>query len=122
MAVIKVKLFIMKFYYLACWILFVPLFFTGCGTQELTFEHQGVITGLDYRKCACQTPICGCCGAYIVEINKEAYYFFTVPKESNIILEPQNFTPIPVKLNFIYDPESCGPAGRYILITDIRKL
>lgn len=111
-----------KFCSIACLLMLGTLFFTGCGTHELTFEHQGVITGLDYRKCACQTPTCGCCGAYIVEINKEAYYFFTVPKESNIILEPQNFTPIPVKLNFIYDPESCGPAGRYILITDIRKL
>ncbi|MDZ4709298.1 MAG: hypothetical protein SH818_12950 [Saprospiraceae bacterium] len=112
----------MKLYSITTGIMLIGLFILQCGADELTYEHQGVITGLDYRKCACQTPTCGCCGAFIVEINKEAYYFFTLPKESDIILEPQHFTHIPVKLNFIFDPESCGPAGRYILITDIIQL
>ena len=92
-----------------------------CNPLDLNLEHQGIITGLDYRKCACQTPTCGCCGAYIVEINKEAYYFYKLPKESGIVLDAQPFVPVPVSLNFIYDPESCGPAGKYILITAIQK-
>jgi len=93
-----------------------------CDKNEISYKYTGTIIGLDYRKCACQTPTCGCCGAYIVEIDKEAYYFFNLPKESGIILDPQGKTPIPVKLNFIYDPESCGPVGHYILITEIEKI
>lgn len=104
-----------------CYLCAVILLVSVCSTQEISLEHQGTIIGIDYRKCACQTPTCGCCGAYIVEINKEAYYFFKLPKGSDIALDAQPFTPIPVSLNFIYDPESCGPAGRYILITAIQK-
>lgn len=99
----------------------VALFFLNCGTNDLTFEHEGIIIGRDLRKCACQMPACGCCGAYIVEINNEPYYFFELPKGSDINLDVYGIMPLAVRFNFIYDPESCGPASKYILITEIKR-
>lgn len=103
------------------WVCIFALTMPQCDKNEAVFKYQGEITGLDFRKCACLTPRCGCCGAWVIEINQSAYYFMELPKESEISLSQDSSFPIPVRLNYITDPESCGPQGHYILITEIER-
>lgn len=111
----------MRNWILAPFFCFMVLSMPRCDKNETIYKYNGEITGLDFRKCACQTPRCGCCGAWVIEIDKSAYYFIELPKESGITLSQDGPFPIPVRLNFITDPESCGPQGHYILITEIER-
>jgi len=75
----------------------------------------GIITGPDYRECAC-------CGGYFIEIGKETYRFLTdeLPEGSiNFDLIDAQF-PIKVRLRWHLKENTC--LGDEILITRIRLI
>ncbi len=82
----------------------------ACESEDVApeYESQGLITGPDYRRCAC-------CGGYFIEIEGEVYRFYEFPTDEEHILI--DFFPVYVKLNWSPDPEAC--LGDEILIEEI---
>ncbi len=80
-------------------VLIVTLSIASCSSEEDEFRSNGTITGIDIRECAC-------CGGYIIDIDNVTYRFFELPDNSNLNLENPGF-PIPVRLNWIKDPNAC---------------
>lgn len=84
----------------------------GCSEDEITFNDQGLITGIDARLCAC-------CGGWFVEIGDSTYRFQELPLSSNIALE-ENLFPISVQLNWRSVDEPC--LGDEIVVLSIEEL
>ena len=93
-------------FYAACLLLL-----TSCFNNENGFHDEGLITGPDYRLCAC-------CGGWFVEIDTTTYLFWELPEESNIDLTTESF-PVPVKLDWKPVEESC--IANRIVISRIKK-
>jgi hypothetical protein len=73
--------------------------FSSCHKPQHEFLSEGVITGQDYRKCAC-------CGGYLITIDKQEYMFWDVPATSNLDLRNATF-PIDVKLDWKKAANAC---------------
>src|SRR5665647_60091 len=85
--------------------------FTTCSKVNDTYMSKGVITGQDYRMCAC-------CGGWIINIEGENYLFESIPANSSFVLEKEPL-PISVQLDWQLTPGSC-PSNR-ITIQRIKK-
>jgi len=71
--------------------LLISLF--GCKKQNTNdFQSTGIITGADYKMCAC-------CGGWYIQIDNITYTFDTLPVGSTIDLQNATF-PITVKLEW----------------------
>jgi hypothetical protein len=81
--------------------------FTGCHKPQQEFLSDGVITGQDFRKCAC-------CGGYFITIDKQDYMFWDVPATSNFTPGDGPF-PMAVKLDWKKVDNAC-PANRIEVI------
>lgn len=75
------------------------MFGLSCSMEEEEFKSNGIITGFDIRECSC-------CGGYFIEIERNTYRFYELPKNSNLNLENPHF-PISVRLDWIPDPNAC---------------
>jgi len=84
---------------------------SGCEKEEVWMDH-GTITGPDFRKCMC-------CGGWFINIKKEQYRFYKLPKGSDLDLTTESF-PIEVQLNWEKDTTAC--MGDEIIIKEIKKL
>jgi hypothetical protein len=71
---------------------FIILIISSCSTDENEFMSNGIISGIDFRKCSC-------CGGYFIDINDSTYRFYTLPTGSEVTLENPVF-PIYVKLDW----------------------
>lgn len=103
----------------------LPLFLTMalCSKDDTSFKSNGVITGRDYRKCACRGERCGCCGDWVVQIDSTTYIFKELPKGTKLNLwelEQSNGFPIKVSLDWGVDPASCAESWGYIVVDRIR--
>ena len=92
-------------------ILIMLLLSSGCGEEEVWMD-QGTITGADFRKCMC-------CGGWFINIKKEQYRFYKLPKGSGIDLQSESL-PLEVQLNWEQDTTAC--MGDEILIKEIEKI
>jgi hypothetical protein len=72
---------------------------SSCRKPVQEFAYDGVITGQDYRKCAC-------CGGYLITIDKQEYMFWDVPAASSLDLRNATF-PIEVKLDWKNAANAC---------------
>ena len=72
----------------------------GCKKEEDTSFSDGIITGVDYRKCMC-------CSGYFIKIDTLKYRFFAIPDTTEINLEKAVF-PIPVKLKWKKMESNCS--------------
>lgn len=104
--------------FFAPFFILVTLFWAFC-SKEAAFQSKGIITGPDYRKCACFGEKCGCCGNYVIEINQKGHLFVDLPKEPGLDLKTAKF-PINISLDWRVDPDSCAQAWGYILIDRYR--
>ena len=95
---------------LLCLLSFLTLALLSCD-DEVNFNDVGVITGQDFRLCAC-------CGGWFIEIGDEIFRFNRLPNNSDIELSEDNF-PLVVFLNWRNDPEAC--IGDEILIEKINR-
>lgn len=76
------------------------------------YKSSGIITGPDYRMCAC-------CGGWYIQIDTTTYEFTSLPDKSNINLETETF-PISVKLDWQL-ANLTGCPGAKIVIQRIKK-
>lgn len=90
--------------------LILMLMSSGCEKEDIWMDN-GTITGPDYRKCMC-------CGGWFVNIKKEHYRFYILPKGSNLDLYTESY-PIEVQLNWEIDTTGC--MGDEIIIKEIKK-
>ena len=88
----------------------VILFFTAC-KKEKSELSDGMITGVDYRECAC-------CGGYYIDIDTCTYRFQALPANSDLILDEAEF-PMPVALRWKKDINAC--IGDEVIIEYIEK-
>lgn len=80
-------------------LLVLVCFGAGCRkNQELT-PVPGVITGPDYRYCAC-------CGGWFIEIGESTLRFYEIPDGSDIDLNNSEF-PLPVSVVWQWHDPSC---------------
>ena len=94
-------------------LLVVSLFLTNCRhNPDDIYQSTGVITGPDYRMCAC-------CGGYFITIDTNTYDFDTVPSNSGINLQQDTF-PIDVELDWQMNTVTAC-TGR-IVINRIKRL
>jgi hypothetical protein len=75
------------------------------------YQSNGVVTGIDFRECAC-------CGGYFIDIENNRHRFYKVPDDSRLNLENQAF-PIYVKLDWTVDPNAC--LGDEIIVLRIEE-
>ena len=88
------------------------LLFTAC-TKENTLSYNGIITGPDYRLCAC-------CGGWFIEIDETNHRFYTLPENSTLELPHEtNEFPIKVVLDWRENENACF--GDEIIVTEIRR-
>ena len=82
-------------------LLYILLFFSllSCSDDGLLETENGLITGPDYRLCAC-------CGGYFIEIGNETYRFWNVPESSSLDLINADF-PIYVEVGWIPQEDAC---------------
>ena len=81
---------------------------------DKTCSTYGIITGYDFRKCAC-------CGGWFVNINQRTFRFLVPPSNTTLDLtNPKVTFPLAVKLNFKRDPNAC--LGDEILVSCLQKL
>lgn len=71
----------------------------GCRKPSPEYVWDGVITGPDYRKCAC-------CGGWFITIADEEYSFWSIPANSGLDLENEKF-PLKVKLDWTKPSDPC---------------
>ena len=95
------------------------MFWAFCSKENSTFQSKGIITGPDYRKCACFGEKCGCCGHYVIEIDKMGHIFAELLKGPGFDLKTAKF-PVNISLDWRIDPDSCAQAWGYILIDRYR--
>lgn len=88
--------------------------------EKETQKHNGYITGIDARRCACFGVRCGCCNGYWLTVEDTAYLFQDLPKGSDIDLENATF-PIPVKVDYYQPSDSCTIQWGYVIITAIEQ-
>ena len=69
-------------------------------TDGGTFITTGTITRPDFRQCVC-------CGGWFIEIDKEEYRFFTLPKGSDIAL-PLNIEDLPINVRLTWSKSGSG--------------
>ncbi len=86
--------------------------FATCSKVNDTYMSKGVITGQDYRMCAC-------CGGWIINIEGENYQFDSIPANSGFVLEKESL-PITVQLDWKQTTGSC-PSNR-ITVQRIKKI
>lgn len=99
-------------FHMAMFLLTLALIFSSCQSSHSgTFQSNGIITGPDYRMCAC-------CGGYYIVIDTTTYDFDSLPKDANFSLQNATF-PIFVKLDWKQNPDGCG---NYIEILSIEKV
>jgi hypothetical protein len=84
---------------------------TNCSKVNDNYMSKGVITGQDYRMCAC-------CGGWIINIEDQIYLFDAIPANSGFVLEKEPL-PISVQLDWQLTPGGC-PNNR-ITVKRIKK-
>ncbi len=73
--------------------------FASCDKDNDTYKSVGIITGADFRECAC-------CGGYFINIDELQYLINSLPKNTNLDLQQETF-PITVHLDWQISTSSC---------------
>jgi hypothetical protein len=89
------------------------IFMISCNKGDNLYKSSGVIYGID-------PTMWGCCGGWLIEIDKAAYHFDTIPENSNFSLIYDSL-PIPVKLDWQVKNTGCPTSMEWITIQRIRK-
>ncbi|MCK9638841.1 MAG: hypothetical protein M0R39_02950 [Prolixibacteraceae bacterium] len=85
--------------------------FTTCSKVNEAYKSKGVITGQDFRMCAC-------CGGWIITIEGENYLFDSIPANSGFVLEKE---PLPISVQLDWQLTSGGCPSNRITIQRIKK-
>jgi hypothetical protein len=84
---------------------------SSCRKADMEYKSEGIITGPDYRMCAC-------CGGWFITIDDQRYRFWSLPSGSNLDLEKEKF-PLEVRLDWEMEKNSC--MGDLIKVIRIEK-
>ena len=79
----------------------------SCQKESVLYKSYGVITGQDYRMCAC-------CGGWFLETGGEIFLFDSIPADSGFELAKETL-PLKVRLDWQPVTGSC-PANRITII------
>lgn len=96
--------------------IFLILIIPACNTDKSTnsedkFKSDGVITGANYRDCAC-------CGGWFIDIADSTFRFDLLPDGSSLDLMNETF-PVEVRLDWHRKDFQC--LGDEIIVDKIRK-
>ena len=83
----------------------------SCGDAPQENLDKGIITEIDDRDCAC-------CGGWLINIGKETFRFYDIPKNSEMKLNAENL-PMEVELKWEKQENAC--MGDEINVLYIRK-
>ncbi|MEI6274506.1 MAG: hypothetical protein WCP08_00890 [Prolixibacteraceae bacterium] len=82
------------------WIIVLAfIFFATCTKERNAYMSHGIISGQDFRMCAC-------CGGWLIVIDNQQYQFNNLPANVNINLSNEKF-PLAVKLDWELNTSGC---------------
>ncbi|MFT5512903.1 MAG: hypothetical protein ACI8SE_001302 [Bacteroidia bacterium] len=79
--------------------------------KDPTPTVNGIITGQDFRKCAC-------CGGWFVEVGDSTFRFYEIPKTNVLNLDNETL-PLEVSIDYTQEDGRCMPD--LIVLNKIRK-
>ena len=97
----------MRYYLLASLLL---LIISSCSDESGDIMDVGVVTGEDFRRCAC-------CGGWFIEIGDERSRFIELPEGNDLDLSAAQ---LPLEVALTWAVEDPGCLGDEIIVTNIQ--